>query len=59
MMIDLEQGELEILVDALGEKPFKEVSSLITKLQKVHSVPEHTTVYPSGLNNSSANMLLG
>jgi hypothetical protein len=33
-MIDLQQDELNILVDALGEKPFKEVSSLITKLQQ-------------------------
>ena len=57
MMIDLQQDELDLLVDALGEKPFKEVSSLITKLQQ--PIKSVAMEFNSSIGVNTSTILLG
>ena len=60
MTLDLNTDELSVLVDALSDKPYKEVSSLITKLTPpTLAAPRESTLAGIQSGSSTSNMLLG
>ena len=59
MTVDLNTDELSVLVDALSDKPYKEVSSLITKLTPPTLATRESSSAGVQSDTSTSNMLLG
>ena len=62
MKIDLNPEEVSVLVDALSEKPYKEVSSLISKLtpsEGIQKAESMASSFNSSIGVSSSQILLG